>query len=367
MTEIAHALHVLWDQQYATSLTPSLGFDESCSLIFENAAFQQSELSAYLTPEHSRHLDRAVRDELHLQVAKCISSDEISVRLFEIGNATYTVVLRCYKSLGAGTGAIVVASFLAQDLEANHSSAALENQLSELRQINHRVDTFLRTASHDLRLPVSNLKNFSRILVRTKSEQARDELAGRIVHAAEVLEDLLDGMMEIAESRNAPDEGGELVNLKEVIDDVLDVLNEQLVAADAVIRFSLDECELVYRSAFARSIVFNLLSNAIKYRSDDRRLELTVACKASTNGIWLSVSDNGIGMDLAQQKDKLFKPFKRISDEGAGKGVGLSLVKSFVEANHGEIRVESEVGVGTTFRLFLRSYEPEVKQYGLFD
>lgn len=365
MTEVAHALNLLWEEHYMTSTTPAVGFDASCSIAFMNGAFEQGEMFRQLNSTNQPHLSRAIKDKFKAMVRECSKENDTYVRLLEINDTTLYVSLRYY-SFGNSDQSMVVAAFPKQKSRSG-SKTALEHQLIELRQINHRVDAFLRTASHDLRLPVTNLKNFSRLLVRTKSEKGRTELVERIANAAELLEELLDGMMEMAESRNAPEEGGELINLQNIIDEVLSVLEEQLQLAGAVVRVSLDEGELVYRRAFARSIVFNLLSNAIKYRSSERRLEITVASKASTNGVWLSVSDNGIGMDLAQQKDKLFKPFKRLSDEGAGKGVGLSLVKSFIEANHGEIRVESEQGVGTTFRLFLRSYEPEVKQYELFD
>lgn len=366
MTPVAQVLHSLWEEYYAASPTPVIGFDAEGVLVLINESFENCPVFSALFRQNTPHLGRALQDELKAIALESFTDKDLLVREVEVHDKTFHVVFKRYDHPKADQ-AIVVAAFTEQEKPHSGTKTALEQQLLELRQINHRVDSFLRTAAHDLRLPVTNLKNFSRLLARTKGEKGREELTDRIIQAAELLEELLDGMMEIAESRNAPEEGGEWINLQEIVDEVLGVLDEHLEHAGAVIRISLDESELAYRRAFVRSIVFNLISNAIKYRCSERRLEITIASKASSNGVWLSVSDNGIGMDLAQQKDKLFKPFKRLTDEGAGKGVGLSLVKSFVEANHGEIRVESELGVGTTFRLFLRSYEPEVKQYELFD
>jgi len=101
------------------------------------------------------------------------------------------------------------------------------------------------------------------------------------------------------------------------------------------------------------SILQNLISNAIKYRSPIRPSEVWVGSNV-LDGKWcLVVRDNGLAVDLAQHQDKLFGMFNRFHTHVGGSGVGLYIVHKLVTDSGGHIQVESEVGQGTTFRLFL--------------
>jgi signal transduction histidine kinase len=96
------------------------------------------------------------------------------------------------------------------------------------------------------------------------------------------------------------------------------------------------------------SALFNLIGNAIKYRSV-KKPEILIQIDQSALETKIKISDNGIGIDLVKHGDDLFKPYKRFATEIEGKGLGLFLVKSHVEALHGTITVESNIGVGTSF------------------
>jgi two-component system phosphate regulon sensor histidine kinase PhoR len=105
----------------------------------------------------------------------------------------------------------------------------------------------------------------------------------------------------------------------------------------------------------------------VKYHEPNRLLNIVISTAEATNGLWLTVQDNGRGMDLTTQSHEIFKPFTRLTNDGEGHGVGLSLVKSFVESNGGEIHVESSPGNGSTFKLLLRNYTLNAQQYELFE
>ena len=102
-------------------------------------------------------------------------------------------------------------------------------------------------------------------------------------------------------------------------------------------------------------VVLNLLSNAIKY--SDRG---TITLKTREEGSWyvLQVRDEGHGI-VAEDLEKIFDRFYRVDDDrsrsSGGSGLGLSIVKSIVEAHHGEIKVESEFDKGTTFTVRLKN------------
>lgn len=103
-------------------------------------------------------------------------------------------------------------------------------------------------------------------------------------------------------------------------------------------------------------MVSNLLTNASKYTKD----EITLSCtmQTSLHSFTIRVTDNGVGISKEDQK-KIFFPFYQALDHRSGTGIGLSIVKSVVEAHNGTIEVESEVGKGTSFIVTLPIDQPE--------
>jgi signal transduction histidine kinase len=102
------------------------------------------------------------------------------------------------------------------------------------------------------------------------------------------------------------------------------------------------------------SILMNLISNAIKYRHPDRAPRISIRTTRVDGEVCLSVRDNGLGMDLDSYGDKLFTLYGRFHSHVDGKGLGLYLVRTHVQAMGGRIEVESEPGKGTAFSVFLK-------------
>jgi signal transduction histidine kinase len=109
--------------------------------------------------------------------------------------------------------------------------------------------------------------------------------------------------------------------------------------------------EVVSVRSYALSIGYNLLANAIKYRSPDRDLHIAVRSYRAGSFICLLVQDNGRGIDLVKNRHKLFGMYQRFHQQIEGKGLGLHLVKTQIEAVGGSIAVESEPGKGTAFKV----------------
>lgn len=240
-------------------------------------------------------------------------------------------------------------------------------KLENLIEVNARMDLFVRAAAHDLRAPVNNLVNLSKLLKRTPNHEAAIKIAARMEESTEFLHQLLEGLMQLAEARNKEDLNSDNVNIETVIRSILNVLHFDLARINAVVDLNLHVTEINYNTAYLHSICYNLISNAVKYHAPGRTLNIAISTTAATNGLWLTVQDNGRGMDLSAQKHDVFKPFTRLTNEGEGKGVGLSLVKSFVESNGGEIHLESSLDQGSTFKLLLRNYTLNAQQYELFE
>ena len=100
------------------------------------------------------------------------------------------------------------------------------------------------------------------------------------------------------------------------------------------------------------SIIHNLLTNAVKYKHPDRNPIISVNTKKEGNKIVLSVKDNGIGIDLRKNGDKLFGMYKTFHANDDARGIGLYITKNQIEAMGGNILVYSEVDKGTTFKVY---------------
>ena len=144
----------------------------------------------------------------------------------------------------------------------------------------------------------------------------------------------------------------ENVNIVEVIEDTVLSVVPYAKAKNIDIIFDTVEEEIIMavdKNKIER-IVLNLLSNAIKYSKDIGIVEVNI--DIYKNNIVLTVDDNGVGIE-EKNIDKIFDRFVRLDDsltrKNEGTGIGLSIVKAFVECHNGSIKVDSEKNIGTKF------------------
>ena len=121
---------------------------------------------------------------------------------------------------------------------------------------------------------------------------------------------------------------------------------------EPIIKIDLDEVPVLeVNKSYLESIFLNLLTNALKYRDTTRQLKLNVTTKVADKKLIITFKDNGIGIDLEKNKNKIFGLYQCFHNHPDSKGFGLYLVKSQVESMGGSISVQSNVGVGTTFTI----------------
>ena len=96
------------------------------------------------------------------------------------------------------------------------------------------------------------------------------------------------------------------------------------------------------------------MSNALKYRDYNKPLKIKVSVQHEGEFVVIKVSDNGIGIDLNRYGHFLFQPFKRLTVEREGTGIGLSIINNVVRKNGGRIEVESNLKKGTLFKVFIK-------------
>ena len=233
----------------------------------------------------------------------------------------------------------------------------------ELRAVADYRRDMLITLAHELRNPVSILWTHLEMVgqLGVVFGPLNDALAA-MNRAARRIEDMVEDMMTLA-SVSDPDRAAPRtpVDLSAVVRDACEFLAP--LAANSGLQLErriADGLVVTGEAAGLQRMVTNLLSNAIKYTPKDGRVTLTLKADAEvdagTDGVRLTCVDTGIGID-ASEWDLVFTPFYRSGSSEArarpGTGLGLAITERVVKAHQGTISVESELGAGTTFDVWL--------------
>ncbi|OGX90775.1 PAS domain-containing sensor histidine kinase [Hymenobacter coccineus] len=243
---------------------------------------------------------------------------------------------------------------------AELNAALLENNRL-LTRTNADLDTFIYTASHDLKAPITNIEGLVKLLThQLPAEVLQQQQVAHIITLMQASVDRftetihqLSDITRLQQSQAAP---AESVDLAPLLDDICLDLAPQLTEARAQLTFALDQCPRVhFAPRHLRSILYNLLSNGIKYCHPDRVPVVQVRCHRNDTQVVLEVQDNGLGLSPKQQA-QIFGPFQRLHNHVEGTGIGLYAVKRIVENADGTITVQSQPGLGSTFTVTL----PEV-------
>ncbi len=236
-----------------------------------------------------------------------------------------------------------------------HRTLELKKAIEELSKQNQDLEQFSYIVSHNLRSPVARILGLVSILDKT---QIRDEYNQQILsHLSDVshsLDTVIKDLTQIIAIRNSLDKTKEIINLEEITHLVLEHLSNEIEHTGTQVNLNfLQAKEVPFIKAYAQSIIHNLISNAIKYRSPKRKPQIDVFTQATGSYIVLAVKDNGIGIDLKNIGTyKIFGLYQRVATHIEGKGIGLYLAKTQIEALGGRIEVESEIDKGSTFRVY---------------
>jgi PAS domain S-box-containing protein len=252
---------------------------------------------------------------------------------------------------------------------ARQNLIELNDQLTEkneqLIRTNNDLDTFIYTASHDLKAPVLNIegliKNLERKLEREKALKENDQqLIEMIYHSILRFKATIQDLTEIVKIQKTFKEDAAIVRFEEIIEDVKESIGEMLIQTNARIILDVAQVPQIHISRNnLKSILYNLISNAVKYRSTERIPEIVIRTEKVDQFVCMTIQDNGLGMELPD-KDKIFLMFKRLHDHVEGTGIGLYIVKKIIDNMGGKIEVESSIGKGSTFKVYFRTNEHPV-------
>ncbi|MDI5895073.1 PAS domain-containing sensor histidine kinase [Flavobacterium algoritolerans] len=232
-----------------------------------------------------------------------------------------------------------------------------EQLIRELTQNNKDLKQFSYITSHNLRAPLSNLTGLLNLLedIPVENQELKEILNG-FNKSTHLLNDTINDLVKVIIIKDNPSIQKEAVLIKEIFENVFSQLNFQIELYKPIIKLNFEKVSIInINKAYIESILLNLLTNAIKYKSESRKLKITITTREIDNTVVLIFTDNGIGIDLERNKDKVFGLYQRFHNYPDSKGLGLYLVKSQVETMGGTIEIESEVNKGTTFTLTFKN------------
>lgn len=228
-----------------------------------------------------------------------------------------------------------------------------EHLIRELTRNNKDLKQFSYITSHNLRAPLSNLTGLLNLIedIPIDNPELKEILNG-FSKSTHLLNETINDLMKVIIIKDNPSIEKEEVLVKDVFENVFNQLSFLISLHKPILKIELEKVTILnVNKAYLESILLNLFTNAIKYRSPKRILRVFVSSKEVGDEIVLVFKDNGIGIDLERNRDKIFGLYQRFHNYSDSKGLGLYLVKSQVESMGGTINIESEVDKGTTFTI----------------
>lgn len=238
------------------------------------------------------------------------------------------------------------------NVELGEKNGELKRLNEEVLELTHSRLVFFTNISHELRTPLTLIADPVEMLLEDTGIKGKSrELLKMVQRNALALQQLVSNILDFRKIQNGK------MELKLYRFDIVKTLTMwvgdfQLTAERKQIRLHLDvddlkgSHEMIADQEKISRIVFNLLSNALKYTPAGG--EIFVSLKDEDANLRLDVKDTGKGISQ-DEADKIFERFFQAKGAASGTGIGLALVKSFVELHHGEARVESEPGKGSDF------------------
>lgn len=239
--------------------------------------------------------------------------------------------------------------------------AAIIRDITEEKRIERLKNELIANVSHELRTPLTSITNSVYLLEMGSLSPKQAKFIEIIKKNTERLLRVINNLLDISRI-----ESGmlslkmEIVNIPNLIEDSISAVKGMAIAKKIEIKINIepDFPEIYGDFEGITHIIMNLLSNAVKFTPERGRV--TISCKARDDDVYISVEDTGVGIP-ASELDKIFGKFQRATtaEQIEGTGLGLVIVKHFVNMHKGRIRVESEVSKGTRFVVSL----PKIDKY----
>jgi|GEM_PF-2127187 len=238
--------------------------------------------------------------------------------------------------------------------DLNRKNAELEavrtdliNKIQQQEKLNYMI-------AHNLRGSAGNIRMLTELLKTASAEQIDpaneiNQVIRYLDEGTTALINTLNKLLEVVQlnlNKNIPFDECDIAG---TIAEISKQLNKTIYEKNVLIKQNLKVAVVNYPKVFLESIFYNIISNAVKYSSPDRRPEIIISSISRNNRVILSFKDNGIGIDLNKNGDKIFKLNQVFHANKESTGVGLYITRAQIESLGGTIEIKSLENVGTEF------------------
>ncbi len=225
--------------------------------------------------------------------------------------------------------------------------------IAHLSRINDDLKHLTYTASHDLRSPVSNLLSVFNFLDTSKiQDEETVEFIGMLKSASESLKDTLNTYVDALSQKESLNVQVEDLGLNQSLNTVLQSVSSLILDAGVTMNINFTESNTIhFNKAYIESIFLNLITNSIKYARPDIRPVISISSRINNGIKQLIYTDNGLGFDMENVRDKVFGFHQTFHNHHDSKGIGLYLVYNHITSLGGQITIDSKPNEGATFTI----------------
>lgn len=238
-------------------------------------------------------------------------------------------------------------------IKVAQATAELLDSNTELIKHNNELQQFSYTVSHNLRGPVASLLGLVHLAKTSEPEWMTNPLFVHITKSTKSLDATIKDLGRIVDIRNSIYKIRQKIEFDQLLAEVIEPMMKDVEEKGIQVVFDFKASVIYTVKPMLTSILYNLVSNGFKYISPQRKPTVYLSTFEDGETITLKIKDNGLGIDLKNQSDNLFKLYKRFHFHTEGKGIGLYLVKMQVESLGGKITATSEVDNFTEFTIVL--------------
>lgn len=240
--------------------------------------------------------------------------------------------------------------------EKKEKELQLEQTIGLVSEQNSRLSNFAYIVSHNLRTHTGNLEVLIDFIENAETEEERKVEFDYLKSVSKQLSETILHLNEILSIQSSLNNNLKSLNLFLFAEKAKSTLLLQIEEKNAIIENLIPEDLIIdYNPAYMESILYNFISNALKYSSPLRRPIIKLSCVEQPKYLVLSISDNGMGINLTRFKGDIFGMYKTFHGNKNARGIGLFITKNQIEAMGGKVEVESTENEGTKFNIFIKN------------
>ena len=234
-------------------------------------------------------------------------------------------------------------------------TAEMEENYREMVRLNEDLDSFVHSASHDLKVPIVNMEALVGMLRKDELSDRSMEIIKKLETSITRVQKTIYNLSSATKARKNMFDDILEFNVDEEIELVIAEMSQTIYQTDAKINFDYKvRPKILFSQTGFHSIMRNLVSNSIKYAKIAETPKIDITVYEEPFYVVISVKDDGLGIDMEKHGQKLFGIFKRLHDHVEGSGVGLYYVKRLLESNGGRIEVKSKPDKGAEFIIYIK-------------